>query len=97
MKLIYTKHLKDRLEQRQIPLSLIPKVFKNATGKYWDNLRNRSIVIGETLYKGKSRKLLVAYDKINSSGEIITIHPISDKQIDHRLKSERWVYEKDKN
>lgn len=95
MKLVFTDHLKTRLKQRGIPTKVVREIFKQSLENYWDNLRNRNIIIGEVLYQGKIRKVLAAYDKIENTKEVVTIHPITDEQIKQRLSSGRWEYEKE--
>jgi len=97
VKLIYTNHLKTRLRQRKIHLKIVREIFNNAQEFYYDKLRKHHIVIGTTDYQGKRRKVLAAYDKINQSTEVITTHPITDKEIQARLESGRWTNEKSKS
>lgn len=72
---------------------MVKEIFLNTEERYFDHLRNHSIVIGNALYKGRVRKMLAAYDKIGDKFEVVTTHPISDKQIAQRIKSGRWTYE----
>lgn len=97
MKLVYTDHLKTRLKQRGIPTKMVREIFENGQEHYWDELRSRHIVVAIVVYKGKLRKVLAAYDRIGSRAEIVTIHPITDEDIQQRLKSGRWIYEEIKN
>ena len=97
MKLIYTDHLRSRLKQRGIPLTIVKEIFEKSQEKYWDNLRNHSIVVSTVNYKGKLRKVLAAYDRIEMTKEVVTIHPIADREIRQRLISGRWSHEKNKN
>ena len=94
MKLVFTDHLMTRLKQRGILAKIVREIFKQSLENYWDNLRNRHIVIGKVLYQGKIRKVLAAYDKIEDTKEVVTIHPIKDEQIKQRLSSGRWKNEK---
>ncbi len=91
MKLVYTNHLKTRLAQRGIAVAIVKEIFDKAQERYFDNLRKRHIVIARVRYEGKLRKVLAAYDKIGKIVEVITVHPISDKQITQRLNSGRWI------
>lgn len=91
--IIFTNHLKTRLKQRKIPPRLITEVFNKSEENYFDNLRQRHIVISKVLLKGKARKYLLAYDKINAGVEAVTIHPVSNVQIKQKLESGRWTYE----
>lgn len=97
MKLVYTDHLKTRLKQREIPLKIVREIFENGQENYWDELRSRHIVVATVVYKGKLRKVLAAYDRIGSRTEVVTIHPITDEEIQQKLKSGRWSHEKIKN
>lgn len=94
MKLIFTDHLETRITQREIPLGLVEEIFEKSEENYWDNLRNRYIVISSVNYKGKQRKLLAAYDRIGEDKKVITVHPISDEGIQRRLFSGRWNHER---
>lgn len=97
MKLIYTNHLKTRLKERGIHKHLVKDIFEKSEQLYWDNLRDRHIVISKVTYKGQKRNVLAAYDKIGNKAEVVTIHPISDSEITKKVKSERWTSEKVKN
>ncbi len=96
MKLVFTDHLKTRLKQRKISSRLVRDVFKQDAEKYWDKLRDHHIIVGNISYKGATGKVLIAYDKIDETLEIITIHTITEVQIKQRLSSGRWIYEEHK-
>lgn len=97
MKLILTGHLKSRLKLRDIPKRTIEDIFKKPEKFYWDNLRQHHIVVSKITYKGKLRKMLAAYDTIGDEFEVITTHPITEAEIEQRLASGRWIYEKDQD
>lgn len=97
MKFIFTDHFKSRLKLRNISGATIQNIYKKAQEFYWDNLRNHHIAVGQARYKGKLRKMLVAYDKIGNTVEFITSHPITDEEISQRITSGRWIYEKKQN
>ena len=89
MKIVFTDHLLTRLKQRKISRNIVKEIFNQSLENYWDNL-------GEVLYQGKYRKVMVAYDIIEKRIEAVTIHPITETEIKHRLQSGRWNYEKSK-
>ncbi|MBI2338031.1 hypothetical protein HYU95_02505 [Candidatus Daviesbacteria bacterium] len=89
--------MKSRLELRNISKKTGQNIFEKSQEFYWDNLRNHHIAVGRVRYKGKIRKMLAAYDKIGDTIELITIHPITDEEINQRIKSGRWIYEKEQN
>lgn len=94
MKLKFTDHLKKSLTERKIPFEIVREIFQKEEESYFDNLRNHHIVVSHVLYRGKPRKMLVAYDIIKRVAEVITLHPITDEEIKQRLKTKRWSYEK---
>lgn len=94
MKVLFTKHLKFRLKQRRIPTKIAREIIKTAQEYYWDALRKHHIMVAEVQYKNKLRKVLLSYDKIAGGVELITLHPIASQQIQNRLNSGRWGYEK---
>ena len=94
MKFILTDHLKERLISRGISEKIVEKIFEKSEEFYWDNLRNRHVVVSKVKYKGKLRKMLAAYDTIEGRTEVVTTHPITDTEIKNRLIIGRWSYEK---
>jgi len=76
---------------------LVKEVLENAKEFYLDSSRGHMIAIAKVNYKGKLRKMLVSYDKISTQLEVITIHPISEKDIEQKIASKRWINEKVKN
>lgn len=97
MKFVLTDHLKSRLKLRNISEKIVQNIFDKSQDFYWDNLRNHHIAVGQVRYKGKLRKLLVAYDKIGGTIEFVTTHPITDEAISQRVTDGRWIYEKKQN
>ena len=97
MRLIFTDHLKTRLKQRKISAKFVREVFKQNPEKYWDTLRKHNVIVGDIFYEGSTRKVLVAYDTIGNTVEVITIHKVTEEQIKQRLNSRRWIHEKNKS
>ena len=95
MKIVYKPHLKIRLKQRKIPFNF-PKQIIDSPGKiYFDTLANRNIAVKKILFQEKQRNIVVAYDIIEDTIEIVTIHIISEKEIENKVNLGRWIkYEK---
>lgn len=91
MRIIYRPHLKRRLKEREIPDDYPKKIYKNAKLRFIDTLTNHHIAISKLEYQEKLRNLVISYDIINPNIEIITIHPISDSDIETRIKTKRWT------
>lgn len=81
MKIILKPHLKIRLKERQIPLRYIRKILNKPEGKYIDAETLHFIAVKKLQYNKKLRPIIIAYDIIGLSTEIITVHPISEKEI----------------
>ena len=93
MTFTYTTHFKFRAKQRKISLKLAREIYSQASTKLFDNLRNHHIAIAKLKVRGKRRKLMLAYDKINDMIEFITVHIIREKEIKNKIISGRWKYE----
>ena len=91
MKIIYRPHLKRRLKERKIPHDYPKKIYLKSKQKYFDLETNHHIAISRLIYSNKSRNIIISYDIIGQNIEIITVHPMSDKEIGNKIKSERWV------
>lgn len=94
MKIVLRPHLKVRLEQRNIPQSYPKKIVSNPDAKYIDTLTSHAVAVQKMEYNEKLRPMAVAYDIIGNIIQIITIHPVSEQEIQNKLKRGRWVYEK---
>lgn len=89
-KILYTPHLKLRLKIRNIPFELPERIYKGASGFYYDKETAHYIAIKEVKFKGKQRELAVIYDEFPNRIEIITIHPLRPYQKSYRIKTGRW-------
>ncbi len=91
MKIVYTDHLKLRLQIRKIPFEYPKIILENPENSFFDLSDNRRIAIKRLKYNGKLRDLMIAYDITDNRIEIITIHPISNEKIINRMMSGRWL------
>lgn len=73
MDIVYTEHLRWRMKIRGIPENLPRVVFEKAKKHYYDLQRNHWIAVGQIYYRNKFRLMIVAYDIINDTIEIITV------------------------
>ncbi len=90
MRIIYCKHLENRLVLRKIPRDLPLKVFQQADERFVDEETGNYIAVKKAQYHGKQRDIMVAYDEKEGKIEIITIHPLKEGQKENRIKSGRW-------
>lgn len=95
VKFIFKPHFKFRAKQRGITLQLAQTIYNKAREKYYDNLREHHIAIAVIEFKGKTRRMMVVYDKINQTIEFITTHVIKEKEIENKVELGRWKYEQD--
>lgn len=93
MKFAYTSHFKFRAKERKIPLKLAKEVFDNADEWYFDDLRGHRIAIARVEFKGRARRIMLAYDIIGETIEFITIHAIREAEVKNKVNSGRWKHE----
>ncbi len=88
---VYTRHLRARLELRRFPTDLPRKIFEDADRRYRNGETGHIIAVKQVRLRGRTRRLMIAYDKTQHVIEIVTIHPISEEQEKSRVKDGRWT------
>ncbi|MBI2355651.1 MAG: hypothetical protein HYV13_00405 [Candidatus Doudnabacteria bacterium] len=88
--IIYSPHLEFRLKLRQIPKSLVKRIFRTSSERYFDTLTRKYIVVSQVKYKNQMREMAVIYEMHENQVVLITIHPLKFSQKLNRIKSERW-------
>ena len=90
MKIHITKHLKERLELRQIDAEIPIIIYQQATERYIDTDTKYHVAVMDLLLYGKMRQVMVAYVSEGDETRLLTIHPLKSGQKDNRLASGRW-------
>lgn len=90
MQVIYRPHLKLRIKQRNFPESYPKRIYKNARNHYFDTKMNRYIAVSRLKYADGLRNLAIAYDILGRRIEIVTIYPVSDKELRSKIRTGRW-------
>lgn len=91
MKILLSSHLNIRLKERKIPRNYPSKILSKPDARFIDSVTNYKIAVRSLMYNFKIRPMVVVYDIIKSEIQIITIHPISSREIANKLKRERWI------
>lgn len=91
MRIILRPHLKIRLQQRQIPQNYPKIIVDDPDAKYFDTLTDHKIAVKKLEYNEKLRPMVVSYDIIKDEIQIITIHPVSEQEIQNKLNRGRWI------
>lgn len=95
MKILLSSHLEIRLKERKIPRNYPKKIISKPDAQYIDTRTGYNIAMRRMKYNYKLRPMVVVYDIIGLEAQVITIHPISHKEINNKLKRGRWkIYEK---
>ncbi|MBS3159111.1 hypothetical protein J4206_07545 [Candidatus Woesearchaeota archaeon] len=89
--IVYTDHLKLRLNIRKIPFGYPRKIYQKPELRYYDTIENTEIAIRKLYYNQKIRNMAIVYEKKGDNIEIITIHPISEEKLLNRIINRRWV------
>jgi len=90
-RIIYTAHLKFRLEKRGIRSGIPREIYRDSDEKYYDTATGHRIAIGHLHYSGREREVMIAYDEFEERIEIVTVHPLKWAQKQQRIKTKRWT------
>jgi hypothetical protein len=93
VRILYTDHLKLRLRARRIPERMPERIYREATERYHNHATFRHIAAMSVIYHRRRRKMMIAYDEFPDRVEIVTIHPIEERQISERVLTGRWTHE----
>lgn len=91
MAIVYTNHLKRRLKERRFPVNYPTEIYNKAEVRYYDTIRCSQIAIKKMKYGGKEKKILIAYVFDSNDVKILTIHPVSNQQIQKWVGSGRYT------
>ncbi len=86
--IVWTEYMKYRSSKRGIDLDVIEQIVRYSSERYVDNETHRRLAVG----KHKSAIVLVPYEESDTSLTPITVHPTTRKQINLRLKTERYSH-----
>ncbi len=88
-KIIYTKHLRLRIQIRNFPENLPKEIFEKASEYFYDGITHHYIAIATVALADRVREFAVSFD-IGESIELITIHPLKKEQRERRIATGRW-------
>jgi len=86
----YSKHLKTRIKLRNIDYELPQQIFEEAKERFVDTETGHTIAVSNVIIYGKRRDVMVAYNYEEGDVNLLTIHPLKEKQKENRIKSGRW-------
>ena len=87
-RIIWTDYLIYRAKLRGYDLETIEKILRYSDERYFDVATNRIVAIG----RHNGRIVMIPYERNEDTLTPITIHVITRKQVNYRLKSGRFVY-----
>ena len=91
MKVLLSSHLKIRLKERKIPRNYPSQILARPDAQFIDTVTNHRVAVKDLKYNLKSRPMVVVYDIIGLEFQVITIHPITNKEIGNKIKRGRWI------
>lgn len=93
MEIRYSDHLRFKLRVREIPERIPEWIYRESRQRYYNHHSLRRIAVMEVRYFQRRTLMMIAYDHLPDHVEIVTIHPITQDQIQDRLRTGRWTYE----
>lgn len=85
--IIWTSYLRYRAAQRGFDLSIIERILRFSSERYYDVETERAIVVG----KHDDYLVLIPYEQGDDAITPITVHVTTRQQIRFRLKTGRFV------
>ena len=85
----WTDYMKYRLQIREFDREKIEEIFANPQEQYYDTATLRNVIVSTI----DRQLVLIPYEKEKDTVIPVTIHAITRKQIDFRIKTGRFVYE----
>ncbi|MBD3339686.1 MAG: hypothetical protein GF353_11295 [Candidatus Lokiarchaeota archaeon] len=89
MKCVWTDYIKFKAELRGFNIEDIEKIVEYSKERYFDTITGRSVAVGRC----KNILVMIPYEIESDSIIPVTIHAITRKQINFRIKTGRFVYE----
>jgi len=88
----FTSYFKDRLKIRRITEEVSVEVLNYAEQRFYDRSTGRFIAIKNVkVAKRRSQQLMLAYEDHDDYLLAVTIHTITNQQINSHLRSGRWI------
>jgi hypothetical protein len=87
----YTEYILDRMAFRHVPQQVVEGILLTAIERYFDNETGRFIAVQRVRYQGRYKRLAVAYEEDGDEITAVTVHTITKRQIQARMKRQRWV------
>lgn len=92
MKIVYSEHLKYRINMRGIPYKAPRRIVLTSPERYFDIATNYMIAIGDLNLSGSRKLVTVVYDIIDpDTTKIVTAQFITRAKILSRIKIRRWI------
>ncbi|MBI3739514.1 MAG: hypothetical protein HY258_10755 [Chloroflexi bacterium] len=82
-----------KIRVRGIPEAMPERIYWESKQRYYNHHSLRHIAVMDTYYHRRRTLMMIAYDQFAEHVEILTIHPITRKQIRDRSRTERWTDE----
>ena len=87
----YTEYMQDRMEFRHIPQQVVEGILLTAIERYFDSETGRFIAVQRVRHHGSYKRLAVAYEEKGDEITAVTVHTVTKRQVQARIKRQRWV------
>jgi hypothetical protein len=86
----YSAHLLWRLPLRGIEPALPARLIREASERYRDAATGQGIAVAVGEYRRAPHPMAVVYEETEAEIIVITIHPLSQADVESKLRSGRW-------
>ena len=93
MEVKYSYHLQFKIRVRKVPEGMPERIYCESKQRYYNHHSLRHIAVLEVHYRRRRTLMMIAYDQFPDYVEILTLHPITKRQVQDRLRTGRWTHE----
>ena len=87
----FTEYMLDRMEFRHISQQVVEGILHTAIEHYFDIETGRFIAVQRVRYQGSYKRFVVAYEEKGDEMTVVTVHTVTKRQVQARIKRQRWV------
>jgi hypothetical protein len=87
----YTEYMLDRMAFGNVPQQVVDGILLTAMERYFDSETGRFIAAQRVRFHGRYKRFAVTYEEKGEEITAVTVHAVTKRQLEARMKRQRWV------